>query len=74
LNPLIKHLADVINDLALKEQAWNSYKILKNNNVKKSINERAGREDFRQLDLWLKDVFGAGLMGTDTYSKIVSQS
>lgn len=72
LKPLFKHISNVIDDLSMKEAVWNSYKILNKKEVKKAIKERAGDEVYKQLDLWLKDIFGSGLMYQDTFSSIFS--
>lgn len=72
LKPAFHHLSQVLSDLSLKEQVWNSYKILNNRNVKEAINSRAGHETTKQLDLWLKDIFGSGLMGMDAFSSAIS--
>jgi hypothetical protein len=72
LKPAFRHLSNVLSDLALKEQVWNSYKILNNGAVKEAISDHAGKETLKQLDVWLKDIFGSGLMGQDAYSGLVN--
>jgi hypothetical protein len=72
LKPAFRHLSTVLNDLALKEQAWNSYKILNNRIVKKAINSHAGEETTKQLDTWLKDIYGGSSLAYDAYNGLIN--
>lgn len=58
LNPLFQHLEDVINDIALKEPAWNAYKLVKNNKLKTQLKKKIGNADYQSLVSWVKDVYG----------------
>lgn len=58
LIPLYTHISNVVNDLAMKEQTWNSDKILKNKKVQQAITSTAGINQYKELQSWLKDLFG----------------
>lgn len=58
LNPLFQHLENVVNDIALKEPAWNAYKLIKNNKLKTQLKKKIGNADYQSLVSWVKDVYG----------------
>lgn len=58
LSPLFQHLENVVNDIALKEPAWNAYKLVKNNKLKTQLKNKIGNADYQSLVSWVKDVYG----------------
>lgn len=72
LIPAINHIADVVNDLAMKEQAWNSDKILNHPKVKKAIIDTKGIQTFKQLKFWLEDLFGTATNSAGAFGKAIN--
>ena len=69
LLPAVKHIADVINDIALKEAAWSSNRLLNYAPLRKVLKEKIGDIPVETLQVWLEDMFGV----TSSYAGIVER-
>jgi hypothetical protein len=58
LNPLSKHLTQVITDIAMKPAAWNAYRIINNRRLKTNLVKKIGIAEYKQLQSWVYDMYG----------------
>jgi hypothetical protein len=58
LNPLSKHLTQVITDIAMKPAAWNAYKIINNRRLNTNLVKKIGIAEYKQLQSWVYDMYG----------------
>lgn len=58
LAPAFQHISQVVNDIAMKQAVWNSYKIINNRKVKSALVNKLGLPEFKQLQSWLYDMYG----------------
>lgn len=62
LNPLTKHLTEVITDISMKPAAWNAYRIINNRRLKSVLVKKIGIADYKQLQSWVYDMYGRTLI------------
>ena len=74
LNPLTKHISQVITDIAMKESVWNAYKIINNRKVSAALIKKIGLADYKQLQTWLYDMYGKSLVQEGLLGKLAGLS
>ena len=74
LNPLTKHISQVITDIAMKESVWNAYKIINNRKVSAALIKKIGLADYKQLQTWLYDMYGRSLVQEGALGKLAALS
>lgn len=67
INVLHQHVSSVIHDLALGDVVDYTYKVLNNGATKAAFSETAKLEDWKALNIWLKDA-AAGEMAARTFA------
>lgn len=74
LNPLTRHISQVITDISMKEAVWNSYKIINNKRLGTALIKKIGLADYKQLQTWLYDMYGRTLVQEGHLGKLASLS
>jgi hypothetical protein len=66
LNVAFRHMRDVVRDIALSEAVDGAYRILNDEEVHSAFIEAGRENDFRVLNLWLKDLARGPIYNTDS--------
>lgn len=68
LNVVTGHVASVIHDLEMREVLTQTSRLLRTKTVKDAMSERLGQANYKQMDLWVKDLASGEQGGTDWLS------
>lgn len=66
MNVAFRHMRDVVRDIALSEAVDGAYRILNDEEVHSAFIEAGRENDFRVLNLWLKDLARGPIYNTDS--------
>jgi len=73
LNVWEQHLGRVVTDITMRRSVRGVWRMLNDHKVKAAIETRMGKDAWRQLDLWIKDVAVAEQRNSDAMSSVLNR-